>query len=338
MSSISDALKRAQEERERLRAAGTGTPAPQEPNSLVPPPPPMSPSPPAEETGPSLASFVLQKSETPADASATPLAKALAADPRPAPTAATPLAQALKNAPLPPPSRAPKAVEAVVEDYAAKKNLNLPHSMVVYHDRSGPIAEQYRRLRDTLMTANPKRDPQLLVVTSSLPGEGKTVTLLNLGLSLVELRANRVLLVDGCLEAGGRASLSSLLKLPAAKGLAELIVTPQPELADFLQPTPWHHLYVLPAGAKTSPAAAAEMLASAGFRSVLRLLRNNFDWVLIDTPAISVLPDASLFAAGADGVLLAAALHHTPAKKIQASVRRLKALNLPVKGAILTHA
>ena len=97
-------------------------------------------------------------------------------------------------------------------------------------------------------------------------------------------------------------------------------------------------LFLLPAGAKTSPAAAAELLASAGFRSALRHLRGTFDWILIDTPAVQALPDAGLFAAAADALLLTAALHKTPHKKIQSTLRRLHALNLPLKGTVLTHA
>jgi Mrp family chromosome partitioning ATPase len=327
MSSISDALKRAQEEREKLRAAGATPAAPAAPadggSAAAPPPPPE----------PTLASFVLHKEiAATAEGSGIPAAPPMPAAP------ANALTQALRQAPPPPAPRVPKAVEAVVEDYASKRKLNLPHSVVVYHDRSGAIAEQYRKIRDTLLTGNPKREPQAIVVTSSTAGEGKTTTVLNLGLSLVEVRSNRVLLVDGCLEAGGRASLSSLLRLPAAKGIAELVATPNAELKEFVQATPWHNLFLLPAGAKTSPAAAAELLASAGFRSALRHLRGTFDWILIDTPAVQALPDAGLFAAAADAILLTAALHKTPHKKIQSTLRRLHALNLPLKGTVLTHA
>jgi Mrp family chromosome partitioning ATPase len=329
MSSIADALKRAQEERERLRAAQTaGAAAPQDAaaNPTTPPPPA-----PAE---PSLASVILRKDQPPAAPTETATPQTPSAPTAP-PNALT---QALRQAPPPPAPRTPQAVEAVVEDYASKRRLKLPHAIVVYHDRSGPIAEEYRRIRDTLMAANPKRDPQALVITSSLPGEGKTVTALNLGLSLVELRANRVLLVDGCLEPGGRRSLSSMLNLPAAQGLAELVATPDPELAKFVQATPWHNLYLLPAGAKTTPAAAAELLVSAGFRSAMRHLRSSFDWILIDTPAVTGLPDAGLFAAAAEGILFTAALHHTPYRAVQKSLRRLRSMNLPVRGCILTRA
>ncbi len=335
MSSISDALKRAQEEREKIRAAttsGNSAPPPTDgavatPGAAAPPEPPPPPE-------PSLASFVLRKD---APAAAPPTSGIPA--PAPLATAApTTLTQALRQAPPPPAPRAPKAVEAIVEDYASKRKLQLPHGVVVYHDRSGPIAEQYRKIRDGLLAGNSRREPQVMVLTSAMPGEGKTTTLLNLGLSLVEVRAHRVLLVDGCLEAGGRRSLSSLLNVSAAKGIAELVATPNAELSEFIQPTPWHNLYVLPSGAKTTPAAAAELLASAGFRAALRHLRNSFDYLLIDTPATSALPDASLFAAAADGLLLAAALHRTPHKTIQKALRRLRSLNLPLKGTILTRA
>jgi capsular exopolysaccharide synthesis family protein len=325
MSSIADALKRAQQERERLRipqqkAAGAADCS-------------------ADH---SLASVVLRKNQPGSQAgSVLDVPGAPRGD---APTAiapAMPLTEAIRQAPPAPPPAAVahrQVAETIVEDYASKRKLNLPPSMVVYHDRAGPVAEQYRRMRDHLMSQNPKRDPQALVVTSSVAGEGKTVSVLNLGLSLVEIRANRVLLIDGCMHPSTSPSLTDLLKLTPEQGLAELLLTPESDLQPYLKATPWHHLFVLPSGAKTTPSAAVELLTSPNWRTMLKHLRSNFDWILIDVPPVLALPDAGLIAAAADGILLAAALHHTPRAKIQTAIRRLKSMNLPVKSCILTRA
>jgi receptor protein-tyrosine kinase len=190
------------------------------------------------------------------------------------------------------------------------------------------------------MSANPKREPQVLVVTSALPGEGKTTTVINLGLSLVEVKANRVLLIDGCLPRGGRTgrrTLSGLLKLQSESGLAELLATPEQDGQGFIKATPWHHLFVLPAGIHAIGASSTELLKSAALRQRLRQLRGNFDWVLIDAPAALSLPDAGLLGGVSDGIVLAAALHHTAREKVQTAIRRLKSLNLAVKSCILTR-
>jgi Mrp family chromosome partitioning ATPase len=317
MSSISDALKRAQQERERLRApnpAEGATSAEGRPET-------------------SLASVVLRKY-----AVEVPKEKHDATPP------VMPLTQAMRNAPATTPAPAVRAQQqaaaTIVEDYASKRNLHLPASMVVYHDRAGRAAEQYRHIRDGLMAGNAKREHQVLVITSATVREGKTVTIMNLGLSLAEIRANRVLLVDGALHAGAKGeSLTDMLKMRSASGLSELLQEGEGEksVQASIQATPWHNLFVLPSGAKTTPVEAAQLLQSPHLRTVLRQLRATFDWVLIDSPAALALPDAGLLGAQADGVHLAVALHHTPEGKVQTALRRLRSMNLPVKSAILTR-
>ena len=325
MSSIADALKRAQQERERLRIPQQATAS--------------STSHTADN---SLASVVLRRNQPQAQNTAT--AESLT-DPANAPLAPAaplmPLTEAIRQSPLTPPPAAVahrQVAETIVEDYASKRKLNLPPSMVVYHDRSGPIAEQYRKMRDNLMLQNARRDPNALVVTSAIPGEGKTVTVLNLGLSLVEIRANRVLLIDACMHPSTSPSLTDLHKLSPEQGLAELLLTSDVDLQPYLKATPWHHLFVLPSGAKTTPTATVDLLTSPNWRTMLKHLRSNFDWILIDVPPVLTLPDAGLIAAAADGILLAAALHHTPRNKIQTAIRKLKSMNLPIKSCILTRA
>ena len=290
--------------------------------------------------GASLASVVLRKRE--GDAPAAQATDAKVSPPTEKKPAPTPLADAMRQAPAAssPAARTQRhAAETIVEDYGAKRQLNLPATLVVYHERAGHVAEQYRRIRDALMADNPKREPQMLVVTSSVGGEGKTTTVLNLGLSLVEIHANRVLLIDGCLSADERhPSLSALLKMTGERGLAEMLTSPPEEVQSWVRATPWHHLYVLPSGAKTVEAAAVELLKSAALRTCLRRLRANFDWILIDSPAAMTLPDAGLLGGVSDGMLVTVAMHHTPREKAQTTVRRLRSMNLPVKSCILTRA
>ncbi len=321
MSSIADALRRAEQERERMRqdeagAAGNASP----------------------HRGGSLADVVLRKA---------PPEKAPAVAP-PVPATVTPVADAVKRAPTeetPAVKAQQQATETIVEDYASKRKLNLPSSLVAYHDRSGATAAQYRRIRDKLMLMNAKREPQVIVVTSSLPGEGKTTTVLNLGLSLVEIRANRVLLIDGCMEEehASRPSLTSLLKMQSERGLAELLSMPPdspqtlPE-ESFTKATPWHRLFVLPSGAKTGAAAATALLKSTMLRTALRQMRANFDWVLVDAPAAMDMPDAGLLGGASDGMVVTVAMHRTPQSKAQKTVRRLKSMNLPVRMCLLTRA
>jgi len=244
--------------------------------------------------------------------------------------AQVPVAQAVVQAP-PIPVRQ-QATETIVEDVTAKRKLNLPASVVVYHERAGRVAEQYRKIRETLMAENEKMEPRMLVVTSAMAGEGKTITVLNLGLSLVEVRANRVLLIDGNMRAS--KSLSGLLRLENRAGLVEMLSTEDEQVENFIQATPWHHLYVLPTKVQRG---GEELLRSSKLRAGLRALRSRFDWVLIDSPSAEKLPDAGILGDCADGMMMVVAMHRTRAERVRRTLRRLRSMNLAVKSCVLTR-
>ena len=156
----------------------------------------------------------------------------------------------------------------------------------------------------------------MLVLTSTCSGEGKTTTVLNLALSLAEICANRVLLVDGSLQSSSRPSLSSLLRLPSENGLAEVLAAvPTIRSSRFSRRRRGTICTSCPRGANTAPEAASALLQSPHLRTLLRRLRGSFDWILVDAPAASTLPDAGLLAAPSDGILFVLALHRTAQEK-----------------------
>src|SRR5690606_34972912 len=92
--------------------------------------------------------------------------------------------------------------------------------IAIARDPRGPIAEQFRQLRNSIKALNPEGAPRTAVIASALRGEGKTVRTINLGLAMSELPGTRVLLVDGDLH---RPGLESYLGLPRRQGLTEVI-------------------------------------------------------------------------------------------------------------------
>lgn len=325
MSSIQEALKRAQQERERLRAASEA--GRNQGQDAAPP-------------GPVAAALQQQAAESraassgqAAEASAKNAEKGLDESGRRG-EGAGPVSQALQQRAVPAAKQAAKrAAETIVEDYGTKRKLQLPAALAVYHDRAGAAAEQYRKIRNTLLSDG-KPGPRLWAITSSVAGEGKTTTVANLGLSLVELRAQRVLLIDADLQEAG---LSRLFHLGRAPGLEQMLRTEAPP-ESFLQATPWHNLFVLPAGGVLPAAAATELLRAPHGRTALRHLRNMFDVTIADTPAAMRCPDAGLVGASADAVLVTVHLERTRPAAVQQTLRMLESLNLPVRGTILTHA
>ena len=96
----------------------------------------------------------------------------------------------------------------------------LCESLVPYYDRSSLITEQYRSLRTRLLSQNPHYEHRILAVTSAIPREGKSVTSLNLGCVLAEIRHLKVLVVDGDFR---RGSLAQMLDQAERPGLAEVL-------------------------------------------------------------------------------------------------------------------
>jgi capsular exopolysaccharide synthesis family protein len=157
------------------------------------------------------------------------------------------------------------------------------------------FVEQYRRLAGTLHELQHDRGLQALMVTSALPREGKTLTAINLGLTLSESYQRRVLLVDADLR---RPSLHEAFGLRNDRGLCHVLGSDTTEL-------PLHHvspfLSVLLAGGHLANPVAS--LSSDRMRTFLQEARSAFDWILLDTPPIGIMPDAALLAGYTDATL-----------------------------------
>ena len=165
--------------------------------------------------------------------------------------------------------------------------------------------EQYRKLAASLHHAQADRGLKVVVVTSALPGEGKSLTASNLGLTLAESYQKRVLLVDADLR---RPSLHDIFGIHNGTGLTERLERGSAEGIPVLEVSP--RLFVLPSGRPVDDPTA--LLSSALMRGVLETGRSEYDWVILDTPPIGMLSDAKLVSEMADGVVLVVEAVRTP--------------------------
>jgi capsular exopolysaccharide synthesis family protein len=170
--------------------------------------------------------------------------------------------------------------------------------------------EQYRRLAAILHHAQEDRGIRRVLVASALAEEGKTLTATNLALTLSESYGRRVLLVDADLR---RPGISLAMGLPHGAGLSNVLYTIEQEKLPLL--TVSEKLSILPAGQPTSDPMAG--LTSSRMAAILEEASAAFDWVIIDSPPIGVLPDAKLLAAMVDGALLVIRAGSTPFAAIQ---------------------
>ena len=165
------------------------------------------------------------------------------------------------------------------------------------HPRS-PTAEEYRTLRTNLRYAGIENPGGALLVTSANPGEGKTTTAANLAIAMAQA-GKRVILLDADFR---RPNMHRLFGLSNEQGLTALFLD-QPLLPeDILQPTQVPGLQVLVSGEQ--PPNPAEMLESRRMTEILQGLRQRSDIVIVDSPPVLVVADASILASRCSGAVL----------------------------------
>ncbi len=178
-------------------------------------------------------------------------------------------------------------------------NGNTPELLLHVNGRSA-LAEAYRQLRTSVLLSTAGRAPKTLLITSSLPGEGKTTTAVNTAISLAQTGAS-VLIIDADMR---RPRLRSIFHLAEREGLSSILsseVRPE-QMLDAIQKDPATGLNVLTSG--PIPPNPAELLGSEQMRKLLGVLSIPFTHIVIDSPPVSSFTDGVLIASIVDGVLL----------------------------------
>jgi capsular exopolysaccharide synthesis family protein len=187
--------------------------------------------------------------------------------------------------------------------------------------------EAYRRLGAALHEAQVERGLKTIVLTSAVPREGKTVTASNLAVTLSESYRRRVLLIDADLR---RPSVHQMFGIPNVWGLTET-------LRDETQPVKLvsvsRRLSVLPSGRPDQNPVGG--LSSTRMAALLQKAAEQFDWVLLDSPPVGLLPDAQHLTRMADAVVFVIGAGMTPYRLIQRAVAEVGADR--IFGAVLNR-
>ena len=197
---------------------------------------------------------------------------------------------------------------------------NLDRHLVSLTAPASFAAEQYQGLRLTVERVARSRDVKVIAVSSPAAGDGKTVTSINLAGALARGSNDRVLLIDADLR---RPSLGSLLGIGREeRGLADMLAEGGPAFGDILRPTPLPNLSVLTAG--TPRGGVSELLRSPSLDTMLRDARQQYAYVVVDTPPLLPVFDSALLAKLVDAVLLVVAANQTPRKLLGEALNRLE--------------
>lgn len=203
--------------------------------------------------------------------------------------------------------------------------------LVMFHDPSGYRAEQIRSLRNKLIAMNPDGESKSLVVTSAMKEEGKSVTAINLALAFAELDRHSVVLVDADLR---NPSIESYLRLNPHPGLADVLLD-QADALDVVRGSGVRNLSIIGAGGRLG--APSELLTTPRIDGVLSRLKEEFQYVILDTPPVMPATDASVIAARADGTLLTVRLEKSTKTMTRDAIRNLQDLGANMLGAFVTE-
>src|SRR5262249_21434852 len=205
---------------------------------------------------------------------------------------------------------------------------------IIPHAVDPAVVEHYRKLRTKIMQQHAVKPFQSLVVTSPNPGEGKSVTALNLGLSFAMLPNFRVVVVDGDLRKG---SLGKWLGVDGRLGLSDLI-DGSAQMEDVVLKSDESPMCFVVHG--TSKMAPGELLNSADLSGHFRRLAEHFDLIVVDSPPVSLITDTQLLAASCDAVLLVARAFSTTQKAFEKTVHELapfRVIGTILNGGIKSH-
>jgi polysaccharide biosynthesis transport protein len=200
-------------------------------------------------------------------------------------------------------------------------------------------AEAYRRLHLNMLRSRPGVSTRVFLITSPLPGDGKTTTSVNLALTLAQ-RGYRVALVDADLRQG---PLRAIFGVEAtAPSLADLLASPGPQdsWAEFTRPvfrsmngSRDTGIDLIAAGkARTDPAV---LLDSPRFPELVEWLRGVYDVVIVDSPPAAIVTDASALGTYVDGVVLVARAGVTPFDALQFVATQFRAAQVTVLGTVM---
>ena len=206
-------------------------------------------------------------------------------------------------------------------------------ALLINVDGRSPLAEAYRHLRTSVLLSTPGGAPRTLLVTSSLPGEGKTTTAINTAISLAQTGAS-VVIVDADMR---RPRLKSIFDIHEAEGLSSILSSDatEAEMLELVKIDPATGLNILTSG--PVPPNPAELVGSEQMSRLMTAVQSRYSYIVVDSPPISSFTDGVLIATMVDGVLLVVHGGKSSRHIVRRSKQLLKDVGAKVFGVVLNN-
>ena len=190
------------------------------------------------------------------------------------------------------------------------------------------ISEAYRTIRTGIEFSNLDKDLKIICITSSKKDEGKTTVLSNLGVSFAKID-KKVLLIDADLR---NPSISKMFDTSNTQGLMDILLGKR-NIQDCVKKTKQENLYILTGG--TIPPNPAEVLSSKKMSEFIESIKDEYDYIFIDSPPVGVVSDASIISAYSDGVIFVVGANEVDSNLAKIAKEILDSLKANIVGVIL---
>jgi len=211
--------------------------------------------------------------------------------------------------------------------FAAKEIQKTLHTNLEF-----TAVEQYKLLRTNLDFTIPENEKCAVIgVTSSIRGEGKSTTAINLSYVLAE-KGSKVLLIDGDLRI---PSVAKKMGINGRMGLTDILMGKGAQISEF-QSKILNNWYIVPSG--EIPPNPSELLGSGRMESILAGLKEKFDYIIIDLPPVNIVSDALSISSFITGMIVVIREEYTEKKDLEYCFRQLKLSNVNVLGCVMNEA
>ena len=207
------------------------------------------------------------------------------------------------------------------------------NELVLNHDPKSVISETIRTLRTNLQFASVDKKLRTILITSSVPGEGKSFIAANLAVAFAQ-SGSRVLLVDCDIRKGRQHYIFGCHN---QKGLSNLLLENVKEkFSDYINETQIKNLFVMFRG--VTPPNPSELLGSSKNKELIEILKENFDVVIFDSaPVNGGLTDSVIMSTLVDGVVIVSSYKETPISLLNNTKKNLQNVNANILGVVLNR-
>ena len=208
----------------------------------------------------------------------------------------------------------------------------MKEELVIHNKPKSNISEDIRTIRTNLMFTSSDEESQVILVTSSIPGEGKSFISSNLATAFAQTDET-TLLIDCDLRLG---RIHKIFGVSNDKGFSNLLASQSVvNCADFIKKTPIPNLYVIPRG--TVPPNPSELLNSTNTKRVINFLRENFSRIIFDGVPINGLPDSLIMASLVDRVVLVTTANYTKIDELMEAKKALEKIDANIAGVVVNR-